>query len=431
MVQEVLIYHSEMAGAPTPGQLTLEGSVIAILDACLVNGFNAVGLASLNQTGGVATAHTLSNHNFSVNDWIDQSGAVQAAYNGRFQILAKTANTYQFNVPSGTTATATGTITAKHPAAGWTKPFSGDNAGVYKTKAGSSLGIAFQINDNMPHEDPYGANVFTMRQIFEPVGYPDSGTQLGEAVEQAKVIRGGVADSVGGVPYTTAHGWVLVADHKTCYLIFCGNVPDLIGYQPSMHWTMVAFGEFKSFNSSDAYSSFMSRGLAASTVAAVGTPGVISTTPNVAGTSYPFFQCNALCNDDGSMGATILRNYAGIAASVKAWPMFAGHVIHSGTSTLDNNRGYAMDPAEWTVPDPVNNSVPLTPVFIVESPRIIRGRHRGIYVPMGTLSTSLFLNNMLRLDETIVDGATRQVALVRVGRDGRFQLAFDLSPSWG
>ena len=77
-------------------------------------------LSSLTSSGTVATA-TLNNHGFAVGRFVTIAGATPAGYNGSFKVESTTQNTFTYNVPSGLTTPATGTITATSviPAQDW------------------------------------------------------------------------------------------------------------------------------------------------------------------------------------------------------------------------------------------------------------------------------------------------------------------------
>ena len=79
-------------------------------------------LNSLVQTSGVATAETVGAHGYTVDEVVQVSGAGEAGYLGDFTITAvPSATTFRFSVPSGTAASASGTITAQRvmPALVW------------------------------------------------------------------------------------------------------------------------------------------------------------------------------------------------------------------------------------------------------------------------------------------------------------------------
>lgn len=67
-------------------------------------------LTSLTSSTTTATA-TLNSHGFSPNQWVTIAGASPSGYNGTFQILTTTQNTFTYTCPNGLSSPATGTIT--------------------------------------------------------------------------------------------------------------------------------------------------------------------------------------------------------------------------------------------------------------------------------------------------------------------------------
>ncbi len=105
------------------------GSMIGVLDACLVNGFGSQAVATLTASGTTVTATYGSAHNYLQYQVTKIAGVNQIEFNGEHRILTvPDANTITFElaaVPSVTTAT--GTITSSLPSLGWEKPFSSTN----------------------------------------------------------------------------------------------------------------------------------------------------------------------------------------------------------------------------------------------------------------------------------------------------------------
>lgn len=105
------------------------GSMIGVLDACLVNGFGSQAVATLTASGTTVTATYGSAHNYLRYQVTKIAGVNQTEFNGEHRILTvPDANTITFElavVPSVTTAT--GTITSSLPSLGWEKPFSSTN----------------------------------------------------------------------------------------------------------------------------------------------------------------------------------------------------------------------------------------------------------------------------------------------------------------
>jgi hypothetical protein len=395
MAQEVLFYHSGMAGAPS-ATLNTAGAIITLLDAVLVNGFNVVGISSLTSSAGTATATTAAAHNFAVGDWVDVSGADQAAYNGRVQVLTKPAtNQFTYSVTGSPASPATGSMSAKHGALGWTKPYTGTNGAVYKP-TGSATDIAIQIEDNNVYAD---SNLsFRARQILTPSGFPDVGLQLGEQDRQQK----------------SSSGWIVAGDAKTFYLFMTAS-----GSTNSF-----VCGEVASYLAGDQFHFFNSRG---------------DTAGSSSQYSHDFTQYNATFVGryaptalrgavQGSM--TFLRGIQQLGAHVLADPILP---CTSGAQSGSSNANTAGSQT-LQLPNIADNAVPLLPIFVQEqssSAYHLRGRVRGMYFPLGKFSSSMFANNFFRLDDVLIEDVVRKVAIVPVGPLNSNQVAIDLGTSWG
>lgn len=105
------------------------GSMINVLDACLVNGINIGTVSSLTASGTTVTALFSASHNLMQYQVIKITGAAQSEFNGEHRILTvPNAQSITFELAAApSTMTATGTITASLPPLGWEKPFSSSN----------------------------------------------------------------------------------------------------------------------------------------------------------------------------------------------------------------------------------------------------------------------------------------------------------------
>lgn len=105
------------------------GSMINVLDACLVNGFGSQTVSTLAASGTTVTATFGSAHNFMQYQVIKITGATQTEFNGEHRILTvPNANSITFQLAAApSVTTATGTITCNLPPLGWEKPFSSSN----------------------------------------------------------------------------------------------------------------------------------------------------------------------------------------------------------------------------------------------------------------------------------------------------------------
>lgn len=106
------------------------GSMVNVLDACLVNGINIGAISSLTASETTATALFSSAHNLIQYQVIKITGANQTEFNGEHRILTvPNSNTVTFELASEPSVPiATGAIIASLPPLGWEKPFSSTNA---------------------------------------------------------------------------------------------------------------------------------------------------------------------------------------------------------------------------------------------------------------------------------------------------------------
>lgn len=113
-----------------PQLLNVQGSMLTLLDACLVSGIQVGSVASLTAIGTTATATFGMVHNLMKHQVIRISGANQAEFNGDFkvkQIVDTNTITFELNT-AATVTSATGTINCLLAPLGFEKPFSSTTA---------------------------------------------------------------------------------------------------------------------------------------------------------------------------------------------------------------------------------------------------------------------------------------------------------------
>lgn len=150
MSNKVKWMHQGFAGAPV---LTNNwGSLTALLDACLVTGFNLKTVTALTRTGDVATATIGTGHGFLVDQVVLLEGCDQQAYNGEFTIIASTASTVSFRIegePASPATTQTG-ITMKIAPLGFEIAFTGTHKRVYRSPNPLSNRHYLRVDDSLP-----------------------------------------------------------------------------------------------------------------------------------------------------------------------------------------------------------------------------------------------------------------------------------------
>lgn len=148
---KVRYYHSGMTDAPVLSGTA--GALIAVLDACLVNGFGTKAINNLTVTDGIATAQISSGHTFGEGDVLRVAGVTGAlsGLNDDWRLASVTADTVTWSVeglsiPAGS---ATGTITCLRAPAGWEKVFAdGTTRAAYRSlKHAEHNGLILYVAD--------------------------------------------------------------------------------------------------------------------------------------------------------------------------------------------------------------------------------------------------------------------------------------------
>ena len=233
MAFPVKYFHNGMTGAPALSGTA--GTMVNIIKACLITGFNTKTLNSLIVASNVATA-TISagGHGFAVGDIIQVAGASPTELNGDFKVTAVTNTTVLFATTGITDQTATGTITICYsPIGTWAEQFSGTtNKLVVRSGDVAGSRAYFQFDDT--------ATLATGCRMFETMSDIATGTQQcpSSTAEAAVygIIKSHVADS-------STRNWWLIGDGRTFYIG--------IAHRASNYWACYYFGDIVSYKAGD------------------------------------------------------------------------------------------------------------------------------------------------------------------------------------
>lgn len=375
----VKFFESAQSGAPALSGAA--GSLIEVLDACLVTGFGSVALDSLVIAGNVATGTKTAGHGFAMvgaaGPVIRISGATPAELNGDWRIASvPNAQTFTFVTSGISNQTATGTISAKRAPAGWEKAYSGANKAVYRAQGGNRLFL--RVDDT-------GAN--DARIVgYESMADVDTGS---DCFPTAGQISGGLA---------TAHGWSgetalwrLFADPQIFYLVIWRGTPWGSGPHGS---PILVFGEFKSFKAADAYATALCAD----------------------NTLYPNGATGGFTLLDGVLDVrrVTARSYDGVTKSV-----FNTSYLPKSNSAA----GYIGRSAQNAYPNPASGGLVAVPYPLWDSAPLWRGLFPGVYSPMhGALAD--------RTIEGADDGATLFVCALNQQYGTWAQVAVDVMGPW-
>lgn len=188
-----------VAGAPSLTDTA--GSLVALLDACLVNGYATTTLTSLTVSGGVATATVQTGHPYLDQQQVLIAGATPSGLNGVQRVTRTGATTFTFSTTAAD-GSATGTITARLAPAGWTRPYSGTGLAVYQSADPAAVPVLYALDDTLADRGRL-AGYRTMSGVSAGTGRWPSGGY----VALPKYVTG----STGGA----AAGWTLIADSRS------------------------------------------------------------------------------------------------------------------------------------------------------------------------------------------------------------------------
>lgn len=237
----VKYFHSAMPGAPVLSGTA--GARIAVLDACLVNGFGVAAVTSLVVSGGVATATMSGGHSAEIGSVVLVSGATPSGLNGEKKTLSVGGGntTLTFDATGISDQTASGTISLKLAGAGWLKSFSGTNLAAYQSGNVAASQCLLRVDDTAAKTSRV-VGYETMTAISTGSGPFPTATQR----------SGGSWWTESTVADGSARAWTVVADDRMFYM--------LTAYHPTYPagGEFVAFGDVIPVKSGDAWACVLS-----------------------------------------------------------------------------------------------------------------------------------------------------------------------------
>jgi hypothetical protein len=212
-------YFSYDVGAPTMNGVA--GSAIAVLDACLVNGYNTKTIQSITRSGSTATVNFATAHGYTSDQVVALAGMDQAEYNGEFRPFNVTTTSFDITVTGTPVSPATGAaMTSKVAPLGWTKVFSGANKAVYKSNMSAFGCLYLRVDDS--------GTTFAKCLGYETMTDVDTGTGPFPTTAQS---ANGCALAKANTGDSSSRSWRLFGDEGLFYFLGGGGV----GLDPA--WT--------------------------------------------------------------------------------------------------------------------------------------------------------------------------------------------------
>lgn len=370
-------YNSTQTGLTTLLSGTA-GSRIAVLDACLINGFNSK-TVTITRSGTTATV-TDTAHGRVTGDIVLFSGADQADYNGEAKITVVNANSYTYQVANSPATPATGTITAKTaPAGSWSKIWSSSNKAAYKSADVAATGCVLYVDDTNA--------LYATVKAYET--FTDESTNSG--------LFGTAYWHGSSTSNSTARNFCLYADSRLFYFFAAWHASYLTQYDGA------AFGDIVTFKAGDLYHCVLM--------------GQTSNAP-----SYPYTNSGFSIKNNGSQaGQFLARSYSQLG---------------SGLSFLKNGLGFGNSTSYFGAhgapfPNGPDNGFHVRyPIDIYETSYSgnLRGYMPGFYDPQHP-------NPLNHLDtvSNVVNLTGRTLQIVKLGNGSGTQnaaLAIDITGPW-
>ncbi len=348
MTTNVKVFRSTDAGATAltlygsiPATTGGAGSIIGILRACLINGYNTGTATSVTILGQVATFN-LASHGFQVGQCVLIAGATVTggSINGEVYVLTAALDSFTFAAPGITDQTATGTITAMMAPAGWTEPYAATlNVTAFRQGGGNS----FYLNID---ESAAQVSRVTCFESMTDVGIAN-GTNAFPTTAQ---VTGGLYWNRSTVTSTLARDWIVIATDRVLYMHVNvdGSATSLIG-------TLQGMADVKAYKTGDIFSTLHF----AQATATVTTNG----------TGYLCSPTNAAI-----AGHYWARSFTQIGTSVQGSKCYVDNVGSTVTS---------LGTIAMTYPVVVDNGLWISPIRANEATiNSMRGELPGFWAPM-------------------------------------------------
>ena len=344
-------FFSNQAGAPVlDGTI---GSLIAVLDGCLVDGYNQVSVSTITRSGSTVTVTCAAAHGYDnpattyyakngVGNIALVSGAAETEYNGDWPITYVSPTVFTYDIGSATPATpANGTIVTRRAGGGFSKVYSATNRGVYRSNDLTSRRHYWQVNDTADCPNGQGARYAGWRGYESMTGI-DTGDGPFPTIIQAGVFGEYVCKS--SAADSGARHWALYTDGKTVIIVLN---PSQGGMGVDRYSYVAGFGDLLSVTP-DAYATFCAGLSNGSTVynanvdcGLLTQAGGVSANPN-----------------SGAGWTALARKYTGVRS-----PVWSSAIVGMGMSQTGGCIGFS---GPFMFPDGLSNRFLLTQLMMYE-----------------------------------------------------------------
>ena len=372
----VRLYQSTDTGAPQCDGVA--GSLIAVLDACLVTGYASVNVSSIVVSIGVATVTTATGHGISAvgttGPCVRIEGATPAELNGDWRVAITGSTTFTFET-AVSDQTATGAITTKRAPAGWEKVYAGTNKAAYRSHDVTGTRLYLRVDDTV--------GMYANVSGYETMSDIDTGTGAFNGGGTGRWSKSTVAN-------TNARAWRVFADSRCVYLfVNKGTVQG--NYEVACGW----FGDIISNLSADAYGC-----------------GI------VANDQYDYDYALATLGSASYLSSQLARAHTQIGTAVSCY--------RSSNVLVDHT--YGMGCSGMPYPSPVGNELIAFPVQCVQrSDGLYRGDMPGLYGPAHNMRS---VADGTVITGVQVSGSSRDFMVLTLRGSNEYRALMDMTGPW-
>lgn len=379
-------FHSGMTNAPVLSGTA--GALLAVLDACLVNGWGLVSVDSLVVSAGEATATISAGHSADIGTTVLIAGATPAGLSGKKLVTAKTNQTVKFDATGIADGAATGSITMKIASVGWAKEFSSGNVAVYHATDAAATQMRLRVDD--------GQATYARVVGYETMSSVDAGSNPFPTA--AQIAAGGVwyKAEVSGA---TARGWQVYADDRAFYIVIAAD-SDWQNQRPYF------FGDIIPVSSTDGFAC-----------------GLFHMTT----TSYAFNWASSMfaatTSAEGNM--VLARSYTGVVGASSVYRHYDRLSPTSASAYSGSADGNAVP-----YPNPADSGLLLSPIRVFEGGGVLRGVLPGVYAAPQSIPNGAFAPMTAVSGVEGLPGRTLRAALGDKDSNYRGKVFFDATGPW-
>lgn len=344
-----IVFNSNEQGAPVLNNAA--GSLISVLDACLVTGFNPVGITSVTIAGNVATVVTSAAHGLTAGMRGSVTGVSITAANGDKTVTsAPTPTSFTYPCVNSDVSESPASASVKRTPLGWAKQFSKTDVAMYKSSDPAVYGQSLRVDDTGTNST-VGARVFGVEN-------PTTIDAWSDKFPQEAQIAGGLYWGKGANT-TAAKAWCIVGDERFFYLLV-ENTSWSGLYSPSAYSFLAqGFGDIVSFKDGEGFGS-----------AIFGNMASVSGNSN---TGHLMVNQTVGTTPTNSAGAYICRQQTGVLKSVQ---IGIAHPYGRESGSISFPR----------YPSPVDNGLTFSdPAFVCETLSYAGNPIRGVLPGMASV----------------------------------------------